>query len=77
MDLDFLISKLEFGYQEDHEVLLSSLGLPSIIIEKISRQLSGCITHNQIEEKIGSLLGSSNALSAFEIQLIKKLLLRS
>lgn len=77
MNLDFLIGKLEFGYQEEHEMILSSLGLPSIIIEKISNQFTGCVNQDQIEHRINGLLRNTNILSSFEVQLIRKLLLRS
>lgn len=42
VNLQYLITKLEFGYTNEHEIALRDAGVPNSIINKIAHKFSGC-----------------------------------
>lgn len=51
INLDMVITTLEYGTTKPHEILLKDAGIPNEIIKKISNHFSGCETFEEILQR--------------------------
>lgn len=72
INLKVLIMKLEFGSLSKHEIILKEAGIPSGIINKISKQLSDCDTVYKIKAKLLFDPTIKNVLSDYEKSIFNK-----
>ncbi|MFS0892382.1 DEAD/DEAH box helicase [Peribacillus frigoritolerans] len=72
INLKPLITKLEFGYINKHQIALREAGIPVNIINKISEKFTNCENIDDIKLKISLNPQLLNMLSSFEMNLLKK-----
>lgn len=72
INLTYLITKMEFGQSEDHEIALKEAGLPNDIIRKISNLFRDCSTLQQIRYKFASNPGLIRNMTPFEQKVFKR-----
>jgi helicase len=68
----YLITKMEFGQSEEHEIALKEAGLPNDIIRKIGDVFKDCSTLQQIRYKFEANPGLIRILSPFEQKIFKR-----
>ncbi len=73
ISLKFLITKLEFGFTDNHEVLLRDIGIPYNIIKNISEHFDGCKTLEDLKLKYFFVENKLQILP-YEKQIIKRYL---
>lgn len=71
-NLKYLITKLEFGFVENHEIAMKEAGVPLMIIQKISRYLKDCNNIQQINIKIKLNPQILNVLSSYEQKILSR-----
>lgn len=72
ISLKALITKLEFGSTEKHEIALKEAGVPVGIISKISNELSDCDNINKIKAKLALNPYITNSLSNYEKVILER-----
>jgi helicase len=72
ISLAYLITILEFGHSEEHEIALKEAGLPNEIIKKVSVQFSDCSTIEQIRIKIAIDSSLISHLTTFERKIFSR-----
>lgn len=72
ISFNYLITKLEFGQSEDHEIALKEAGLPNDIIKKISKDFKDCNTLQQIRYKFAINPNLIKNLTPFEQKIFKR-----
>ncbi|MFA7571350.1 MAG: helicase-related protein [Sulfurimonadaceae bacterium] len=73
ISLKFLIMKLEFGFTENHEILLKDIGIPYNIIRKISEKFADCKTLEDLKLKY-FFVEQKLEILPYEKEIIKKYL---
>ena len=68
----YLISKIEFGYTQDHIICMREVDLPIEIIMKIESNFTDCITVDAIRGRIQLDPTLLSNLTAFELKLVNK-----
>src|SRR6185437_9022669 len=71
INLTYLITILEFGHSEDHEIALKEAGLPNDIINKISDAFKDCTSLQQIRYKYNANPFLIKRLTDFEQKIFK------
>ena len=76
INLKYIITKLEYGYTENHLIALKETGLPNSVIDKLSDTFSSCNTIEEIrllytEKYKGTQLAN---LSEYELKMIDRYL---
>jgi ERCC4-related helicase len=74
ISLKFLITKLEFGFTDNHEVLLRDIGVPYNIIKNISEHFEDCKNLEELKMKY-FFIESKLKILPYEKQIIKRYLL--
>jgi ERCC4-related helicase len=74
ISLKHLITILEYGYSEPHEICMKEAGLPSDIIKKIGYRFEGCFFIEEIRNKFKVIKNDLNELSNFEISIMERYL---
>lgn len=72
ISLAYLITILEFGHSEDHEIALKEAGLPNEIIKKVANQFSDCSTIEQIRIKAALNPSLISNLTQFERKIFNR-----
>ena len=72
INLSFLITVLEFGHSQDHEIALKEAGLPNEIIDKISKSFSDCGSLEDVRNKVAITPSLINNLSDFEKRIFNR-----
>ncbi len=72
ISLKYLITYLEFGFINNHEIAMKEAGLPNDIIRKISQNFDDCATLDAIKLKFRLNPYLINNLSSFEQKIFKK-----
>lgn len=72
VNFTYLITRLEFGQSEEHEIALKEAGLPNDIIKKISELFKDCSTLQQIRYKFSSNPSLTKGLTPFEQKIFKR-----
>ena len=72
INLTYLITKMEFGQSEEHEIALKEAGLPNDIIRKIAGLFRDCSTLQQIRYKFASNPGLIRNMTPFEQKVFKR-----
>lgn len=72
ISLTYLITILEFGHSEDHEIALKEAGLPNEIIKKVSDQFRDCSSIEQIRIKSAIDPSLTESLSSFERKIFNR-----
>lgn len=74
ISLKYIITLLEFGFENPHEIALKGVGLPNDIIKKIGNNFSNCSTIAQIRIKYKINPNVVDNLSDFEKRIVSKYL---
>lgn len=72
INLNYLITKLEFGFTNDHEVMLKEAGVPNDLIRKVSNSFSDCSSLLQIRIKYQLNKNLLGYLSPFERRMFER-----
>jgi len=72
LNLKYIVTLLEFGFTEHHEIALKEAGLPSDIIKKIRLKFSDCNSIDEIRKKYRKDNTLINNLSDFEVNMFNK-----
>jgi len=72
INLKYLITFLEYGFVNPHEIALKEVGLPNDIIKKVSDKFSDCNTIQDIKLKFKYNNSLINNLSDFEKRIFRK-----
>lgn len=72
INLTFLITVLEFGHSEEHEIALKEAGLPNEIIKKVSDKFKDCSNLEQVRNKYAMNPYLINSLSNFERKIFNR-----
>lgn len=70
--LKYLITKLEFGFLNNHQIALKEAGLPNDIIQKIEKKFSDCKSLSEIRVKVRLNPNLISELSSFEKRIFNK-----
>lgn len=73
ISMSFVITKLQFGFSEEHEIALKDIGVPRGIVKKVSKLFSDCknITDIRMKLKLNPYL-LNNVLTSFEKRMFLK-----
>lgn len=72
ISLKYLLTKLEFGFVNPHEIALKEAGIPFHIVDKIAAEFSDCDNLFQIREKYKMNPSLISKLSPFEQKIFKR-----
>jgi hypothetical protein len=72
ISFSYLITKLEFGQSEDHEIALKEAGIPNDIIRKVSPLFKDCSSLQQIRYKFNIDRNIIRNLTPFEQKIFKR-----
>lgn len=72
ISLAYLITTLEFGHSEEHEIALKEAGLPNEIIKKVSEQFADCSTIEQVRIKAALNPSLLSNLNSFERKIFNR-----
>ncbi len=72
ISLSYLITILEFGHSEEHEIALKEAGLPNEIIKKVSKRFNDCSNLEQIRLKFRMNPYLINSLTNFEKKIFNR-----
>lgn len=72
LNLKYLVTKLEFGFAEKHEIILKDAGVPPGIIKKISIYLKDCGSLQEMRKMIQASPQILSVLPPFEQGILRK-----
>lgn len=72
INLTYLITILEFGHSEDHEIAMKEAGVPNEIIKKISNEFRDCSNLQEVRLKYALNPNLTSNLSNFERKLFNR-----
>ncbi|WP_413725617.1 DEAD/DEAH box helicase [Sodalis sp. RH16] len=73
ISLDYIVAVLEYGTNENHEIILRDAGLPKEIVAKISNIFHDCESYQDVKNTLKNRMYEvENRLSEIEMKIIKK-----
>lgn len=72
ISFSYLITKLEFGQSEEHEIAMKEAGLPNDIIKKVAEAFKDCSTLQEIRYKFAVNPSLIKSLSPFEQKIFRR-----
>ena len=72
INLTYLITILEYGHSENHEIALKEAGVPNEIIKKIANKFRDCANLQGVRIKYSLNPGLTNILSPLERKIFNR-----
>ncbi|MBO9541905.1 hypothetical protein J7643_15060, partial [bacterium] len=74
INLAYVITKLEYGFVEDHEISLRETGLPTNLVNKVAKRFLDCSNVDEVRAKAKIDPRTLDGLSDFEMAIARKYL---